>query len=48
MMRTEVTEIARQLVLFGTVCLLFGAMAGYVLGPGLVYRVRRLVRRLRR
>ncbi len=48
MMGGEFTELAQLILLFGTVCLLFGAMAGYVLGPGLVYRTRRLLRRLRR
>ena len=47
-MGSEFAEIAQLFLIFGTVCLLFGAMAGYVLGPGLVYRTRRLLRRLRR
>ncbi len=47
-MGSEFAEIARLLLFFGAVCLLFGAMAGHVLGPGLVHRTRRLLRRLRR
>jgi hypothetical protein len=44
----EFAEIARLFLIFGTVCLFFGATAGYLLGPGLVHRTRRLLRRLRR
>jgi hypothetical protein len=47
-MVAEFTELARLFLLFGTVCLLFGATAGYVLGPDLAHRTRRLLRRLRR
>ena len=47
-MGDEFTGIARLFLISGTVCLLFGATAGYVLGPGLVRRTLRLVRRLRR
>ncbi|CNE29589.1 Uncharacterised protein [Mycobacterium tuberculosis] len=44
----ELAEIVRLFLILGTVCLFFGAIAGYALGPGLVYRTRRLLRRLRR
>lgn len=46
-MGIDFTQLARLFLLFGAVCLLFGAIAGYVLGPGLVHRTRRLIRRLR-
>lgn len=44
----KLAEMVQLLLLFGTVCLLFGAMAGHVLRPGVVHRTRRLVRGLRR
>ncbi|WP_165966978.1 hypothetical protein [Actinomadura sp. 7K507] len=47
-MGSEFAQIVRLLLLFGAVCLLFGAMAGYLLGPDLVHLTRRLLRRLRR
>ncbi|CNF55749.1 Uncharacterised protein [Mycobacterium tuberculosis] len=47
-MGSEFAHIARLLILFGTLCLLFGARAGYALGPGLVSRIRRFARRLHR
>ncbi|MEU5992271.1 hypothetical protein ABZ806_25150 [Spirillospora sp. NPDC047418] len=48
MMGSKLADITLLLVLFGTVCLLFGAIAGYALGPGLAYRTRRILQKLRR
>ena len=47
-MGDEFAEMAQLYLISGTVCLLFGALAGHVLGPGVVHRTRRLVRGLRR
>ncbi|MFG2021454.1 hypothetical protein [Actinomadura geliboluensis] len=47
-MGSEFAQLLRLFLLFGAGCLLFGAMAGYLLGPGLVHQTRRLLHRLRR
>lgn len=47
-MGDEFAELVQLLLVYGTICFLFGALAGHALGPGLVHRSRRLVRRLRR
>lgn len=44
----DLGQIAISLVLHGAGCVLFGAVIGYLLGPGIIYQLKRLRPRKRR